>query len=124
MFNTFYMLYAGVGRDGGFGDYAGAYWDEEPVKINDEIIWFQTEDDAQKVVDDLNEKSWRKFSEAGHGEPYTGEFPIEYEWRKIVVPTGNSVSHTKAIELITEKDKDAWTHGEFPWDDDEDWIEE
>lgn len=120
----YYVIYAGVGRDGGFGDYAGAYWDEEPVKIDGKVIWFQDQDEAQKAMDDLNEKSWRKFREAGHGDSYSGEFPIEYEWRKIVVPTGDHVSAVKATELITEKDEGAWIHGQFPWDDEDDWNED
>ena len=120
---VYYVIYAGVGRDGGFGDYAGAYWEEEPVKIDGKVIRFQDQNEAQKVMDDLNEKSWRKFSEAGHGASYSGEFPIEYEWRKIVVPTGDSVSHTKVIELITKEDEKYWTDGQLPYPDD-DWIEE
>lgn len=119
----YYVIYAGVGRDGGFGDYAGAYWDEEPVKIDGKVIWFQDQNDAQKVMDDLNEKSWRKFSEAGRGDQYSGEFPIEYEWRKIVVPTNDSVSYAKAVELITEAHEKSWIHGEF-WDDEDDWNED
>ena len=109
----YYVIYAGVGRDGGFGDYAGAYWEEDPVEIDGKVIWFQSQDEAQKVMDDLNEKSWQKFSEAGHGESYSGEFPIEYEWRKIVVPTGDHVSDVKAIELITEAHGKSWSQGDF-----------
>lgn len=109
----YYVIYAGVGRDGGFGDYAGAYWEEEPVKIDGKVIWFQSQDEAQKAMDDLNEKSWRRFSEAGHGESYSGEFPIEYEWRKIVVPTGDHVSYVKAIELITEAHGQLWKDGDL-----------
>lgn len=113
MINTFYVIYAGVGRDGGFGDYAGAYWEEEPVKIDGKVIWFQWQKHAEEVVEHLNQVSWETFKAAGHGEPYTGEFPIEYEWRKIVVPAGDHVSDVKAIELITEAHGKSWSQGDF-----------
>ena len=79
----YYVLYAGIGRDGGFGDYAGAYWDEEPVKIDNKIIWFQTEDEAQKAMDDLNEKSWRKFREAGRENNIRGSSPLNMSGGKL-----------------------------------------
>lgn len=109
----YYVIYAGIGRDGGFGDYAGAYWEEEPVKIDDKIIWFQWQKHAEEVVEHLNRVSWETFSAAGHGESYSGEFPIEYEWRKIIVPTGDHISDVKAIELITEAHGKNWSQGDF-----------
>lgn len=109
----YYVIYSGIGRDGGFGDYAGAYWDDEPVEIDGKTIWFQSQSEAEKAVEHLNDASWETFKAAGHGESYSGEFPIEYEWRKIVIPTGDPVNHVKAIELITESDGKFWKHGEF-----------
>lgn len=113
MINTFYVIYAGVGRDGGFGDYAGAYWEDDPVAVDGKVIWFQHQRDAEEAVEHLNWASWETFRAAGHGESYSGEFPIEYEWRKIVVPTGDHISDVKAIELITELHGESWSHGDF-----------
>lgn len=109
----YYVIYAGVGRDGGFGDYAGAWWEEEPVSVDGQTIWFQTSEQAESAVEYLNTRSWEEFSSAGNGESYSGEFPIEYEWRKIVVPTGDHVSDVKAIELISDKHGSLWAEGEL-----------
>lgn len=109
----YYVIYGGVGRDGGFGDYAGTYWDDTPIAVDGKTIWLQSQSEAEKVVEHLNNSSWEAFRAAGHGVSYTGEFPIEYEWREIVVPTSDHVSHVEAIELITESDGKLWKHGEF-----------
>lgn len=110
---TFYVIYRGVGRDGGFGDYAGADWDDEPVKMNNDILWLNNEKDAQDTVTILNYKSEEDFFAAGHGEAYTGEFSIEYQYRKIEVPDSQPITSRRAVELITKQDAKHWPDGDF-----------
>ena len=113
---TFYVIYRGVGRDGGFGDYAGAYWDDEPVTVDNQIVWLQSAEDANNAVEELNERAAKAFYDAGNGESYSGEFPIEYEYRKIQVPNSGPVSIKKALALITKQDENHWPEGDF-WND-------
>lgn len=110
---TFYVIYRGVGRDGGFGDYAGAYWDDDPVMVDNQIVWLQSAEDANNAVEELNERAAKAFYDAGNGESYSGEFPVEYEYRKIQVPNSGPVSIKKALDLITKQDEKSWPEGDF-----------
>ena len=110
---TFYVIYRGIGRDGGFGDYAGAYWDDDPVMVDNQIVWLQSAEDANSAVEELNQQAAKAFYDAGNGESYSGEFPVEYEYRKIQVPNSGPVSIKKAINLITKQDESHWPEGDF-----------
>lgn len=110
---TFYVIYRGIGRDGGFGDYAGAYWDDDPIRVDNQIVWLQSAEDANELVEELNEKAAKPFYDAGNGESYSGEFPVEYEYRKIQVPNSGPVSIKKALDLITKQDKEIWPEADY-----------
>lgn len=110
---TYYVIYRGIGRDGGFGDYAGAHWDEEPLTIDGEIVWLRSAHEAFEVVEELNSRAWELFKAAGNGGSYTGEFPVEYEYRKIEVPESTPLSMIQAIEKISEQDKETWPEADY-----------
>ncbi|MCG7607142.1 hypothetical protein [Mycobacterium sp. CnD-18-1] len=104
---TYYVLHSGVGRDGGFGDYAGVYWSDEPVKIDGKTVWFETETEAKSAVDRLN-----KSAESVHRYvQYSGDFPAEYEYRRIDTPGCPPADGDMATWLIAEQDQEWWPRG-------------
>ena len=110
---TFYVIYRGIGRDGGFGDYAGAYWDDEAVMVDNQIVWLQRVEDANELVVELNERAAKAFYDAGNGDSYSGEFPVEYEYRKIQVPNAGPMSIGKALDKITDSDGKTWPEADY-----------
>lgn len=114
---TIYLIYAGTGKDGGFGDYAGASWSTAPVKVGSETVWFEDVETADALVLELNESSSNIFYAEAKYEKYDGMFPLEYEVRKIVVPS-NAPSTVENFRNIFESEMDRWDDPELDSDDD------
>lgn len=109
---TIYLIYAGTGRDGGFGDYSGADWSSAPIKLDGETVWFENPDEAEALVQKLNVASSDTFSTEAKHEVYFGMFPLEYEVRKIVVPS-NAPSTVSSFQKIFEAQKVRWDDPEL-----------
>lgn len=114
---TIYLIYAGTGRDGGFGDYAGARWSTAPLKLDGETIWFESFETAETLVKQLNEESAKVFYTEAKYEQYDGMFPLEYEVRKVAVPS-NEASTSDTFQKIFESQKGRWDDPELDSDDD------
>jgi hypothetical protein len=117
---TYYVIYSGRGTDGGFGDYAPPYWSADPVAVNGRTIWFAHEPEAAEATVALNRAAANAFYEAGHGGSYTGDFPVEYEWRKIVAPDDAACDVDQAIELISDAHAEAWACSDWDFNGDDD----
>lgn len=115
---TMYILYSGYGIDGGFGDYSGVSWSNEPVKIEGETVWFDDYEVAQNVVKKLNAKSSEKFYSTGFHSAYDGNFPMEYKIQKIEIPRNSSFDEN-ALDLVSEKDVKKWISEDYDYDNDE-----
>lgn len=107
--STLYLIYSGYGRDGGFGDYAGVSWANTPLTLDNEIVWFKNEKTAQETVDRLNEASKTVFYSQGAHDSHDGNFPLEYEYRAIIVPS-NPPARTDVFDKIKEQDKEHWNN--------------
>lgn len=114
---TIYLIYAGVGRDGGFGDYTGASWSTIPIKVDGETIWFEDESDALELCRQLSDASAKTFYNEATYEQYNGMFPMEYEARKIVIPS-TAASTADNFQKIFESQKTRWADPELDSDDD------
>ena len=109
----YYVIHSGRGTDGGFGDYSPPYWSADPVSVDGRTIWFSSESEADAAVKALNKAAADAFYGAGHGGSYTGDFPVEYEWRKIVKPTGAASDIEQAVALVALRDGDTWTYSSW-----------
>lgn len=114
---TIYLIYAGTGKDGGFGDYAGVSWSSAPVKVDGETVWFEEIETAETLVKSLNEASSNVFYSEAKYEKYDGMFPLEYEVRKIVIPS-NEPSTVDNFQKIFESQQERWSDPELDSDDD------
>lgn len=112
-----YLIYAGTGKDGGFGDYAGASWSNAPVKVDGETVWFEDLETAEALVKSLNEASSNVFYSEAKYEQYDGMFPLEYEVRKIIIPS-NEPSTADNFLKIFETQKVRWDDPELDSNDD------
>ena len=112
-----YLIYAGTGKDGGFGDYAGVSWSSAPVKVDGETVWFDDVELAVALVKSMNEASSNVFYSEAKYEKYDGMFPLEYEVRKIVIPS-NAPSSVENFQKIFESEKGRWDDPELDSDDD------
>jgi hypothetical protein len=112
-----YLIYAGTGKDGGFGDYAGVNWSSAPVKVDGETVWFEEVELAETLVKSLNEASSNVFYSEAKYEKYDGMFPLEYEVRKIVIPSNNP-STVDNFQKIFAAQKNRWDDPELDSDDD------
>lgn len=121
-----FLIYGGHGTDGGFGDYAPPRWSRMPLKCEanystqGQYVWFETEDEAKKVVDSLNAASRKVFYASGTHGSYDGEFPYEYEYREIPKIDNPPFSADAGIMVLT--DEEAWQS--FDYDCDEDYEDE
>lgn len=118
MHKIMYILYSGHGIDGGFGDYAGVDWDSNPVTVNNQTVWFEDFEVANKVVQELNKKSSEKFYSTGFHSAYDGDFPMEYKVQKIEIPDNNAFSED-AIDLVSNKDYNNWISQDYDYDNSE-----
>lgn len=112
-----YLIYAGTGKDGGFGDYAGVSWSSAPIKFDGETVWFEEVELAETLVKSLNEASSNVFYSEAKYEKYDGMFPLEYEVRKIVIPS-NEPSTVDNFQKIFESQQERWSDPELDSDDD------
>lgn len=115
--NTIYLIYAGTGKDGGFGDYAGVSWSTSPVKVDGETVWFEDINSAEALVKSLNEASSNAFYSEAKYEKYDGMFPLEYEVRKIIIPANES-STSDNFQKIFVSESGRWNDPELDSDDD------
>lgn len=122
----YFVLHHGRGTDGGFGDYSPPYWSEKPVEVNGRVVWFQTRGEAEIACEQLNEAASNAFYEAaranGRDMSYSGEFPEEYEVRRMFSPDNPSMSVEVAVKAITDSCLEDWkTDG---WLDEDYWEDE
>ena len=61
---TLYLIYRGKGMDSGFGDYC-SNWENSPVRLGVDILFFLEERDAKAFVEELNKESKNKFYSEG-----------------------------------------------------------
>ena len=117
----YYVIHSGVGEDGGFGDYANPMWSEEPLSVDGKTIWFTNETDAKLAAQELNELSGEAFYGTGTHVQYDGEFPLEYEYRKITVPDSEPVNRETGVKMVKDMDKQFWKdpNGYYDLSDDE-----
>lgn len=104
---TIYLIYAGTGKDGGFGDYAGVNWSSSPIKVDGKTVWFEDAKLADALVVELNEASSNIFYSEAKYEKYDGMFPLEYEVREIVIPS-NQPSTVENFRKIFESEATRW----------------
>lgn len=114
---TIYLIYAGTGRDGGFGDYSGADWSSAPIQLDGETVWFENPAEAEALVQKLNVASSDTFSTEAKHEVYFGMFPLEYEVRKIIIPSNESFTADN-FQKIFESQQERWSDPELDSDDD------
>lgn len=114
---TIYLIYAGTGKDGGFGKYVGVSWSESPIKVDGEAIWFRDLESAEVLVRELNEASSNVFYSEAKYEKYDGMFPLEYEIRKIVIPS-NEPSSSENFQKIFASESSRWDDPELDTDGD------
>ena len=107
----YFVLHVGRGTDGGFGDYSPPYWSEDPVSVDGRVIWFRTRNEADRSAAELNRASREAFWDAGHGGSYSGDFPVEYEVRRITVPESLPVGPLVGVTLIGGDHGQSW--GEY-----------
>ena len=101
-----YVIYRGQGMDSGFGDYCSS-WESTPMKLNGEILWFNSKEVAEKIAKDLTENSANKFYGAGKSSSYDGYFPVECECREVVVPE-NSPSDLSSFQSLVDQEQSGW----------------
>lgn len=106
--SDYFVIHVGRGTDGGFGDYSPPYWSEKPVEVDGRTIWFTDESDANAATAALNNASRESFYGAGHGPQYSGDFPVEYEVRRITPPKGNACLLDEALMLVAMSHVDQW----------------
>lgn len=104
----YYVIHSGYGEDGGFGDYSNPTWSEEPLSVDDKVIWFVRQEDAKRAVDELNDRSREEFMQTDKAGSYSGFFPMEYEYRKIVVPDSDPVGPKTAVKLVMKEHYHFW----------------
>ena len=108
-----HVIYKGTGRDGGFGDYAGAYWDDLPVAdASGNYYSFETAEEADQVAKELSERAAKAFYAVGYHDTYDGEFPDEYEARAIP-ELGEDTDHVIAIDEISKAHAESWVSGVY-----------
>lgn len=117
-------IYSGVGTDGGFGDYAPPYWDDDPISVDEHVVFFVDEQIAHDVAHRLSERAQDVFYAHGKHDRYDGRFPVEFEARKIVIPDVFTVSSgvqgappDDVVRQIIARDQESWMLAE---DDDMD----
>lgn len=103
---TIYVIYRGQGMDSGFSNYCSS-WEGTPMKLNGETLWFDSKEVAEKIAEDLKEKSADKFYSAGLSDSYDGNFPIEYQCREVVVPE-NSPSDLNSFQALVNQEYGKW----------------
>ena len=101
-----YVIYRGQGDDGGFGDYVPC-WENTPLTLRGETLWFNHKETAERVTKDLNELSQKEFYKSGLGDSYDGKFPIEYESRALIIPD-NSPRDYESFQEILNQEFDSW----------------
>lgn len=101
----YYVVHVGCGTDGGFGDYAPPRWSPEPVEVDGRTVWFSREAEAREAVEALNKASSAVFPYVQYG----GEFPVEYEYRKITSPQGAACDVDQAVALVTAAHGAGWS---------------
>ncbi|AID58935.1 hypothetical protein PBI_GAIA_116 [Mycobacterium phage Gaia] len=114
--SDYFVIHVGRGTDGGFGDYSPPYWSEKPVEVDGRTIWFADESEAIAAVEQLNTMARDDFYNAGHGGLYTGDFPIEYEVRRITPPKGDACLSTEAVRMVSAAHASTWRASS--WGDD------
>ena len=116
-----YVIYRGTGRDGGFGDYAGAYWDELPVAdTHGNYYSFATAEEANRVAEELSDRAEKAFCAVGYHDTWSGDFPEEYEARAIP-ELGEDTDHVIAIDEISKAHAESWASGvRYGYDGEED----
>lgn len=103
-----YVIYRGTGRDGGFGDYAGAGWEELPVADpNGNYYSFVTAGEAEHVAHELSERAAKAFYAVGSHCTWDGNFPEEYEARAIP-ELGEDTDPAVAVEEISKAHANEW----------------
>lgn len=99
---TIYLIYKGQGMDSGFGDYTSS-WDNAPMDLEGEILWFNSEKTAESIVKKLNKASISEFHKAGLSTSYDGKFPVEYEVRSLTIPE-NAPKDLSSFEKILNQE--------------------
>ena len=98
---TFWVIRGGYGTDGGFGDYAPPHWEDECVTVDGHLLWFETQEEAQKACGALNEREWQVAREVGYGGDWSGDFPYEYRSFEAQLPDAVSwVDDDKYTRLL------------------------
>lgn len=124
MVSQFYVLEAGYGVNGGFGDYVGVDW-EGPVTLNNNIVWFHSQQHAEHVADALTQQAYAHFMSQGEHDPWDGNFAYEYRAQIVTIPD-NSASDDDGslIERLSQQDREAglWDNiwGDMTDDEDDD----
>lgn len=103
---TIYVIYRGQGDDSGFGDYC-SNWEDTPMTLNGDILWFNDREIAYRIAKELTDKSADKFYGAGRSDSYDGRFPIEYESREVVIPE-NAPSDLNYFQELVNQEQDDW----------------
>jgi hypothetical protein len=101
--HTIYLIYAGTGNDGGFGDHAGVSWSSSPIKIDGQTVWFENQAEAEAIVEELNHASSNVFNMQAKYENYNGMFPLEYEARKITIPSNKPATSENFQKIFTSE---------------------
>lgn len=103
-----YVIYRGVGNDGGFGDYGGTSWDELPVR-GDEGNFYSLEsmDEAETVARELSDRARKAFYAVGYHDAYDGNFPNEYEAR-MIPELGDDTDQAVVIDEVSNLHADSW----------------
>lgn len=104
----YFVLHAGRGTDGGFGDYSPPYWSEDPVEDRGRVVWFITREEADEAVGKLNAAASEAFYSTGTHSSYDGMFPVEYEVRRITVPEHEPVRVPVGVWMVSRADRESW----------------
>lgn len=113
----YYVFHSGVGTDGGFGDYSPPYWSKDPVKVQGKVLWVKTESEAQALQDALNRLAGNAFYSIGNHVQYDGNFPLEYQWRKISIPPEPALGYHEALQYLIEEYSAKWTEQDQWYED-------
>ena len=77
------------------------------MKLEGQILWFNSKDVATSFVERLNKQASEEFYHAGFGDSYDGNFPVEYKAREVVIPE-NAPSDLLSFEKIINQEFKSW----------------
>lgn len=106
------MFMYGRGEDGGFGDYANPPWSGF-IQREGIPLTVSTEEDAEEIVNILNDKAEKEFYDNNVVDAFSGLFPVEYTFRKIpfpeeVIDQMKIFPKEEIINTITEMHEKGW----------------